>query len=79
MFDPRIHDLNYAQAVRTARNRELSEAIKSERHARQSAELSPVCRFLVGVGDLLIIAGERLRARYAPSPPPVAEVCCADF
>jgi hypothetical protein len=78
MFDPSIHDLNFAQAVRTMRDRELSEAIKSERLARQSVEQSPVCRFLVRIGDLLIATGEGLRARYAPAPPSIPEVYCAE-
>jgi hypothetical protein len=78
MFDPRIHDYNLIQAMGTMRQRGLSEAVKSERLARRSDQMSPVCRFLVRVGDLLIVVGRGLRARYAPTAQPAPEICCAE-
>jgi hypothetical protein len=78
MLEPRVPNPHLMQAMDTMRRRELSEAIKSERLARRSDRLSPVGRFLVRVGDLLIAAGRGLRARYASTAQPAPEVCCAE-
>jgi hypothetical protein len=78
MLEPRVPNPHLMQAMDAMRRHELSEAIKSERLARQSTQLSPVCRFLVRVGDLLIAAGRGLRARYTPTVQPTPEVCCAE-
>jgi hypothetical protein len=78
MLEPRVPNPHLMQAMDTMRRHELSEAIKGERLARQPDQLSPVCRFLVRVGDLLIAAGRGLRARYAPTVQPAPEVCCAE-
>jgi hypothetical protein len=80
MLEPNVPSPYLMQAMDTMRRRELSEVIKSERLARQvgSEEPSPVCRFLVRVGDLLVAAGKGLRARYAPAVQPAPESCCAE-
>ncbi|MBN1810378.1 MAG: hypothetical protein JXA14_00925 [Anaerolineae bacterium] len=78
MLEPRVPNPYWVQVTDTMRRHELSEAIRGERLARQSDQLSPVCRFLVRVGDLLIAAGRGLRARYAPTVQPASEVCCAE-
>ena len=78
MLEPRVPNPHLMQAMDTMRRHELSAAIKSGRLARQSDQLSPACRFLVRVGDLLIAAGSGLRTRYAPTAQPVPEVCCAE-
>lgn len=78
MLEPRVPNPHLIQAMDTMRRHELSEAIRSERLARQSDRLSPVCHFLIRIGDLLIAAGERLRARYVPTVQPAPEVCRAE-
>jgi hypothetical protein len=78
MLEPNISDPHLMQAMDTMRRHELAEAIRSERLARQSGRLNPVCRFLVRVGDLLVAVGERLRARYVPPVQPTSEVYCAE-
>jgi hypothetical protein len=78
MLELRILDSHLIQAMDTMRRHELAEAIRSERLARQSGRLNPVCRFLIRVGDLLIAVGERLRARYVPPVQPAPEVYCVE-
>ena len=78
MLEPRVPNPHLIQAMDTMRRHELSEAIRSERLARQSGQLSLVCRFLARVGDLLIAAGKRLRSRYVTTVQPAPEVCCAE-
>ncbi|MFL7793519.1 MAG: hypothetical protein AB8I69_15365 [Anaerolineae bacterium] len=78
MLEPRVPNPHLIQAMDTMRRHELLEGVKSERLARQSDQMSPVCRFLVRVGDFLIAAGRGLQARYAPTVQPAPEACCAE-
>lgn len=79
MLEPKVPNPHLIQAMATIRRHELSEVMRSERLARQSDRLNPVCSFLIRVGDLLIAAGEGLRARYVPPVQPAPEVCRAEF
>jgi hypothetical protein len=54
--------------VNKARHGELLEAAKSQRLVKhnQAIKLGRKDRLIVNVGDLLVTAGERVKARYEP-------------
>jgi hypothetical protein len=79
MCDPRIHDLNFVNAVSGMHRQALSDAIRSERLAHPRwAKSTLLWRFLAHVGGLLIAAGQGLRARTMPEVKPVSEAYCVD-
>ena len=71
MFEPQIPNFLMMQAIDKARRNEWLQAAERDQQSRmaQRAASGRLDRVLAGLGDLLISAGEKLRARREPAMP----------